>query len=77
LKNITFHINNAAYTIDIGTDADGSLEAGLKQFLSTDRNLSLEDLLLAYLRKTQEHVQFQKKLDEIVTYNIPSLEKLQ
>ena len=76
MKNITFHINNAAYTIDISADVDGSLEDGLKQFLSIDRNLTIEDLLLAYLKKTQEHVQFQKKLEEIIL-TIPSLEKIQ
>ena len=76
MKNITFHINNNAYTIDIGPDIDGSLEKGLKKFLSTDQNLSTEDVLLAYLRKTQEHVQFENKLEEIMT-TIPSLEKTQ
>ncbi len=75
MKNITFHINNAAYTIDISADVNGSLEEGLKQFLSTDKNLTIEDLLLAYLRKTQEHVHFKEKLQNIML-TIPSLEKI-
>ncbi|MEA3383476.1 MAG: hypothetical protein U9Q20_02215 [Campylobacterota bacterium] len=76
MKNITFHINNAAYTINIGPDIDGTLEKGLKKFLSTDKNLTTEDVLLAYLQKTQEQVSFENKLEEIIQI-IPSLEKTQ
>ncbi|MEA2049111.1 MAG: hypothetical protein U9O56_00035 [Campylobacterota bacterium] len=75
MKKITFHINNNAYTIDIGADIDGSLENGLKKFLSTDKNLSTEDLLLAYLRKTEEHSNFEKGLKDIM-FTIPTIESL-
>ena len=74
LKKITFHINNSAYTIDIGEDADNALENGLKRFLSTDRNNTTDDLLLAYLRKTQELLIYKDKLEQIMQ-KAPSLEK--
>lgn len=73
MKQITFHINNAAYTVDIGEDLDGELENGLKKFLTTDKNLSTDELLLAYLRKTQELVIYKKKLKDTML-KIPSLE---
>lgn len=75
MKNITFHINNAAYTINLGLDIDGRLEKELKKFLSTDKNLTIEDVLLAYLKKTQEHVQYENKLSDIMN-TIPSIESL-
>lgn len=74
MKKITFHINNAAYTVDIGEDLDNSLENGLKKFLSTEKNLTTDELLLAYLRKTQELVYYEQKLKETML-KIPSLEK--
>ncbi|MBD3840844.1 MAG: hypothetical protein IE909_02985 [Campylobacterales bacterium] len=74
MKKITFHINNAAYTVDIGEDSDNALENGLKKFLPTDKNISTEELLLAYLRKTQEFLIYKDKLEEIMQ-KIPSLEK--
>ena len=54
MKSITFHINNEAYTIDIGKDENNRLKRSLKKFLTTEKNLSTAELLLAYLRKTQE-----------------------
>ncbi|MEA3354414.1 MAG: hypothetical protein U9Q33_11415 [Campylobacterota bacterium] len=72
MKKITFHINHSAYTVDLGEDPDGTLEDGLKKFLTTDSNLSTEDLLLAYMRKTQELIHFEKKLKNIML-TIPSI----
>lgn len=74
MKKITFHINNSAYTIDIGEDVNNKLEAGLKKFLSTDKNLTTEALLLAYLQKTQEHVEFEEKLQYIIDTSILSID---
>lgn len=76
MKTITFHINNSAYTINLGEDPNGTLEKSLKKFLSTEKNLSIEEVLLAYLNKTQEHITFQEKLQGIML-TIPSLEKYQ
>ena len=74
MKDITFHINNSAYTINIGEDPTGTLENGLKKFLSTEKNLNTEELLLAYLRKTQELVHHEESLKELLL-KIPNLEQ--
>ena len=74
MKNLTFHINNQAYTINIGEDPAHSIENGLKKFMSTDKTLSTEDVLLAYMQKTEEFVTYQNELQEIVN-SIPNLDK--
>ncbi|MGB5867836.1 MAG: hypothetical protein WBG69_08220 [Arcobacteraceae bacterium] len=74
-KNITFHINNEAYTIDIGQDPENHLRDGLKRFLTTDKNLSTAELLLAYLRKSQELVNLQEEI-ELELEKVPTLEQL-
>jgi hypothetical protein len=71
-KNITFHINNEAYTIDIGQDSNNHLRDGLKKFLTTDKNLSTAELLLAYLRKSQEILTLEEEVEEELE-KIPSL----
>jgi hypothetical protein len=76
LKNITFHINNSAYTIDIGEDINNKLEQGLKKFLTTEQNLTTQSLLLAYLQKTQELVEFEDKLQNIIDSSILSVDNL-
>jgi len=74
MKDLTYHINNYAYTIKLGEDPDNVLEDALTKFLRPeDRNLSIEDLLLAYLNKTQEFITFQEKLKTIMM-TIPSKE---
>ena len=73
-KNITFHINNEAYTIDIGEDPNNHLKDGLKKFLSTEENLSTSELLLAYLRKSQELVTLEEQIKEELL-QVPSLEQ--
>jgi len=60
-KKITFHINNLAYSINI----DSSLEAELVKFLPVDRNIDTQELLLAYIRKTQEFVNFKYEIEKI------------
>ena len=74
MKSITFHINNEAYTIDIGTDPDNHLRDGLKKFLTTDKNLSTAELLLAYLRKSQELVSLEHEIQDELK-KLPSLEQ--
>lgn len=75
MKNITFHINNEAYTVDIGEDPEDKLQDGLKKFLTTEKNISTAELLLAYLRKSQELVNFEEKINEEIA-KLPSLEDL-
>ena len=73
-KNITFHINNEAYTIDIGEDPNNHLRDGLKKFLTTEKNLSTAELLLAYLRKSQELVTLEEQIQEELL-RVPTLEQ--
>jgi len=75
VKNITFHINNEAYTVDIGEDPEDKLKNGLQKFLTTEKNLSTAELLLAYLRKSQELVNFEAEINEEIE-KLPSLENL-
>ena len=74
MKEITFYIENIAYTINIGEDPTGELEEAIKAMLDTDKNLSTKDLLLAYLRRSQELVNLKDQI-KAVTLTIPSLEK--
>ena len=73
-KNITFHINNEAYTIDIGEDNNNNLREGLTKFLSTEKNLNTSELLLAYLRKSQELVTLEEQIKKELQ-SAPSLEQ--
>lgn len=59
-KELTLHINNLAYTININED----LEKDLLKHLANDRNMSTKELLVAYIRLTQEFATFK---DEIKT----------
>lgn len=74
MKEITFYIENIAYTINIGEDADNTIESSIKDFLSTEENLTTKDVLLAYLRRTEEMVQYKKKLRGIIQ-TVPTLEQ--
>ena len=50
-----------AYTINV----DHDLEGDLKTFLPLDENVTTQELLLAYIRKTQEFSKFKKEVEEI------------
>lgn len=50
-----------AYTINVDSD----LEEDLKTFLPLDENVTTQELLLAYIRKTQEFSKFKKEIEEI------------
>ena len=75
-KTVTFYINHEAYTIDIGDDHDNAISDGIKKFLSTDTNHSTKDLLLAYIRKTEELINFEREVQRSI-YSLPTLEKLE
>ncbi len=62
-KTITFHINNSAYTVDIGPDFNDEIKTGLEKFLDLNNNITTETLLLAYLQKTQEHINFKNDVE--------------
>ena len=50
-----------AYTINV----DADLENDLKTFLPLDENVTTQQLLLAYIRKTQEFSKFKKEIEDI------------
>ena len=60
-KDLTFHINNKAYTIS----GDEELEKELCKYLDTDKNNDTKSLLLAYLKLNQEYRTFIKEVEDI------------
>ena len=60
-KDLTFHINNKAYTIS----GDEELEKELCKYLDTDKNNDTKSLLLAYLKLNQEYRTFRKEVADI------------
>lgn len=68
-RDIIFHINNMAYTIE---NIDAELEKDLSRHLNINNNMSTKELLLAYLRITQEYANFKKEVEEI-SDKIPEL----
>ena len=60
-KDLTFHINNKAYTIS----GDEELERELCKYLDTDKNNDTKALLLAYLKLNQEYRTFRKEVEDI------------
>jgi hypothetical protein len=62
-KDITFHINNMAYTINV----DPSMEKELTKYLDLNKNNDTKDLLAAYIRITQEYSTFKDDVNQITT----------
>jgi hypothetical protein len=62
-KDIVFHINNMAYTINVNP----SMEKELTKFLDLEKNNDTKDLLAAYIRITQEYSTFKNGVDQIST----------
>lgn len=60
-KQVTFHINNMAYTITI----DESIEKELSKYLDLDKNNDVKELLIAYLKLSQEYGNFKKEIEAI------------
>ena len=50
-----------AYTINV----DDVLEPEIIKFLSPDKHNNTQELLLAYIRRTQEFYNFKKEIEEI------------
>jgi hypothetical protein len=51
--------------VDIGIDENNAIENGIKKFLDLDKNLSTQDILLAYIQKTHELVELENSLKEV------------
>jgi len=62
-KDITFHINNMAYTINV----DPNMEKELTKYLNLEKNNDTKDLLAAYIRITQEYSTFKNDVNQITT----------
>jgi len=62
-KDITFHINNMAYTINVTLD----MEKELTKFLDLNKNNDTKDLLAAFIRITQEYSTFKDDVNQIST----------
>ncbi|ABV67652.1 hypothetical protein [Aliarcobacter butzleri] len=60
-KEVTFHINNMAYTLNIDEEVKGVLT----KYLDLNNNNDTKDLLKAYLELTYEYRQFQKEVEDI------------
>lgn len=60
-KDITFHINNMAYTINV----DEKLEKELSKYLDLTKNNDTKDLIIAYLHLSQEYRTFKKDVEKI------------
>jgi hypothetical protein len=56
--------------MELGQDNENKIEDGLRKHLPNDAKLDIEDLLLAYLQKTQELVFFESQLKEIIDNTI-------
>ncbi len=57
-----------AYSINV----DHELEDELKNFLPQNQNVTTQELLLAYIKKTQEFARFKKEIKEI-SNKLPSV----
>lgn len=60
-KQITFHINNMAYTINVSED----MEKELTKYLELDKNSDTKELLAAYLKITHEYVTLKNEVEAI------------
>lgn len=60
-KEITFYINNMAYTINV----DDEMERQLTKYLDKDKSNDTKDLLAAYIRITQEYAKFKGDVEQI------------
>jgi hypothetical protein len=67
-KKIVFHINHLAYSLEI----DESLEKEMTMYLKKDENLNIQELLAAYVRKSQECLNLKNDIYKISS-KIPKL----
>ena len=60
-KEVTFHMNNMAYTVNV----DDNIYKELTKYLDINKNNDITELLVAYLRLSQEYHVFKKDVEEI------------
>ena len=60
-REVTFHINNLAYTVNV----DDCIYKELSKYLKLDKNNDIKDLLIAYLRLSQDYHVLKKDVEDI------------
>jgi hypothetical protein len=60
-KEVTFHINNMAYTVNV----DEKIYKELTKYLDLNKNNDTKDLLIAYLQLSQDYHLFKKDVEDI------------
>jgi len=60
-KEITFYIDNLAYTFNV----DETMEKQLTKYLDPKKNNKTQDLLAAYVQISQEHIKFRDDVEQI------------
>ncbi|GGD39583.1 hypothetical protein GCM10012288_12010 [Malaciobacter pacificus] len=60
-KQVTFHINNMAYTVNL----DEEVLEHLTKYLNLDKNNDTKELLAAYIRLSHEYKTFKKDVEQI------------
>ena len=60
-REITFHLNNMAYTLNI----DESIQKDISKYLDLEKNNDTKDLLAAYIRTIQEYAAFRKDVEKV------------
>jgi hypothetical protein len=58
---MVYDINNLSYTFE----ANDELKQELIKFLPTGKNLTTQDLLIAYVKKSSEIIALRKELEEL------------
>lgn len=60
-KELTFHIDNLAYSFNVEDD----LKTNLLKYINVEKNISTSELLLAYIRMAQEHTNLENELENL------------
>ncbi len=60
-KEVTFHINNMAYTISV----DENIYKEISKYLDLEKNNDTKDLLVAYLHLSQDYHLLKKDIEDI------------
>ncbi len=60
-KEVTFHINNMAYTISVNEN----MFKEIKKYLDIEKNNDTKDLLVAYLHLSQDYHVLKKDIEDI------------
>ncbi len=60
-KEVTFHINNMAYTISVNEN----MFKEIKKYLNIEKNNDTKDLLVAYLHLSQDYHLLKQDIEDI------------